>query len=62
MAILVATPGRLLDHLMHCRKFLVKFLKVLIIDEADRLLDEGFEKQIVQIFEKMPGMFVRNLP
>merc|ERR1719183_2495962 len=40
---LVATPGRLLDHLTSTRAFNVKSLLLLIIDEADRILEIGFE-------------------
>lgn len=41
--ILIATPGRLLDHLQHTQGFVVKNLQCLIIDEADRILAQGFE-------------------
>ena len=53
--IVVATPGRLLDHLQNTADFLYKNLQCLIIDEADRILDIGFEeelKQIINIFTK----------
>ena len=46
---LVGTPGRLLDHLQNTKGFLVSNLQVLIIDEADRLLEEGFEEEIQQV-------------
>ena len=36
--LLVATPGRLLDHLQNTKGFMIKNLKCLIIDEADRIL------------------------
>ena len=47
--ILVATPGRLLDHLQNTRGFVVSNLQMLIIDEADRLLEEGFEEEMRQV-------------
>ena len=56
MNLIVATPGRLLDHLSHSKCLNVKNLKFLAIDEADRILDEGFEQQVNQIFEKLPSM------
>ena len=46
---LVGTPGRLLDHLQNTKGFLVSNLQVLIIDEADRLLEEGFEEEMQQV-------------
>jgi ATP-dependent RNA helicase DDX3X len=46
--ILIATPGRLLDHIRN-NKISLKYIKYLIIDEADRLLDMGFEIQLKDI-------------
>jgi len=50
----VATPGRLLDHLQNTECFMVKNLKCLIIDEADRILDIGFEQEMQQIVRILP--------
>ncbi|XP_076357745.1 putative ATP-dependent RNA helicase pitchoune [Tachypleus tridentatus] len=52
--ILIATPGRLLDHLQNTPKFLYKNLQCLIIDEADRILDIGFEEELKQIIKILP--------
>lgn len=52
--ILVATPGRLLDHLNNTSNFLFKNLQCLIIDEADRVLDIGFEEEMKQIVRILP--------
>ena len=52
--ILVATPGRLLDHLQNTKQFLFKNLQCLIIDEADRILDIGFEEEMKQIIRLLP--------
>jgi ATP-dependent RNA helicase DDX18/HAS1 len=52
--ILVATPGRLLDHMMNSRGFIFKNLLVLVIDEADRILEIGFEEQMRQIVKLLP--------
>merc|ERR1712032_1073991 len=52
--ILVATPGRLLDHLQNTKDFLYKNLQCLIIDEADRILDVGFEEEMKKIIKLLP--------
>lgn len=46
VTVLVCTPGRLLDHLKTTKCFRRDLLRWLILDEADRLLDMGFEKQV----------------
>jgi ATP-dependent RNA helicase DDX18/HAS1 len=51
--LLVATPGRLLDHLQNT-KFVFKNLKSLVIDEADRILEIGFEDEMRQIIKILP--------
>ncbi|KRF83246.1 probable ATP-dependent RNA helicase pitchoune isoform X2 [Drosophila virilis] len=52
--ILVATPGRLLDHLQNSPDFLYKNLQCLIIDEVDRILEIGFEEELKQIINLLP--------
>ncbi|XP_010910077.2 DEAD-box ATP-dependent RNA helicase 27 [Elaeis guineensis] len=52
--ILVATPGRLLDHLQNTKGFIYKNLMCLIIDEADRILEANFEEDMKQIFKRLP--------
>ncbi|XBI48637.1 hypothetical protein VPH35_112336 [Triticum aestivum] len=52
--LLVATPGRLLDHLKSTSGFNYKGLKCLIIDEADRILEQNFEEDMKQIFKRLP--------
>ncbi|KAK8388559.1 hypothetical protein O3P69_020503 [Scylla paramamosain] len=51
---LVATPGRLLDHLQNSPNFLFKNLVCLVIDEADRIFDVGFEEEMKQILRILP--------
>lgn len=51
--IIIATPGRLIDHLDKKTVDLSKTL-VLVLDEADRMLDMGFAPQITKILEKVP--------
>lgn len=52
--ILVATPGRLLDHLQNTPHFMYKNLVCLVIDEADRIFDVGFEEEMKQILRLLP--------
>lgn len=51
--VLVATPGRLIDHLERGNVDLSE-VEVLILDEADRMLDMGFRPQINQILRHVP--------
>jgi ATP-dependent RNA helicase RhlE len=51
--ILVATPGRLLDHMWNGTVNLAAMM-ILVLDEADRMLDMGFAPQINQILDAMP--------
>ncbi|KAG0514643.1 hypothetical protein BDA96_10G210800 [Sorghum bicolor] len=53
--LLVATPGRLLDHLRSTSGFHYKRLQCLIIDEADRILEQNFEEDMKQIFKRLPS-------
>ena len=46
--LLVATPGRLLDHLQNTPSWNFKNLRTLVIDEADRILEVGFEDEMRQ--------------
>ncbi|KAL5191194.1 DEAD-box ATP-dependent RNA helicase 27 [Glycine soja] len=52
--LLVATPGRLLDHLQNTKGFIYKNLKCLMIDEADRILEANFEEEMKQIINILP--------
>ena len=52
--IIVATPGRLLDHLENTKGFSLRNLKYLVMDEADRLLDLDFGDIIDKILKVLP--------
>lgn len=52
--IIIGTPGRIIDHLSHTKGFNLKHLKFLVFDEADRLLDLDFEKEIHQLLSVIP--------
>lgn len=42
----IATPGRIVDHLENTKGFNLRTLKFLIMDEADRILNMDFEKEV----------------
>ncbi len=59
--IVVATPGRLMDH-MKRRTVRLDRVETVVLDEADRMLDMGFVRDVTHILDKMPqrknlGMF-----
>jgi superfamily II DNA/RNA helicase len=53
--VLIATPGRLLDHFER-GKVLLNDVKILVIDEADRMLDMGFIPDVERIVSLLPRM------
>jgi ATP-dependent RNA helicase DDX31/DBP7 len=55
LPILVATPGRLLDHLQNTSSFNVNKCRWLVLDEADRLMELGFEDSIKGIIQGLEG-------
>ncbi|KAF5275214.1 hypothetical protein FQR65_LT04248 [Abscondita terminalis] len=50
--IVVATPGRLIDHLQSTPTFSLGSIEILILDEADRMLDEFFAEQMKEIIKQ----------
>lgn len=52
--VIVATPGRLVDHLEKTKGFSLRTLKFLVMDEADRLLDMDFGPSIDKILKFVP--------
>lgn len=53
-AVIIGTPGRVLHHLQHTKGFNLNGLRFLVLDEADKLLNMDFEKQINDILELIP--------
>ena len=51
---LVGTPGRLLDHMQNTKGFVYHNLVNLTIDEADRILEVGFEDEMNCIIKLLP--------
>ncbi|XP_055927153.1 probable ATP-dependent RNA helicase DDX47 [Argiope bruennichi] len=52
--IIIATPGRLIDHLENTKGFSLRALKFLIMDEADRILDMDFEQEVDKLLKVIP--------
>lgn len=52
--IIIATPGRLLQHLEQTPYLDMGSLQILVLDEADRILDLGFRDQLVRILDYLP--------
>lgn len=61
VTVLVSTPGRLLDHLRTTETLHMNSLRWLILDEADRLLDMGFEQTILEVISIVRGQAMSGL-
>ena len=53
--VVIATPGRLADHLKSTDTVHLKRIKFLVLDEADRLLDPSFGDDLQVIFDNVPS-------
>lgn len=53
--IIIATPGRLHDHLMHPDAPNLSLVKFLVLDEADQLLEESYKKDLAYIIGQLPS-------
>jgi len=54
MNILVCTPGRMLQHMDQTAAFVIDNLQMLVLDEADRIMDMGFQSTVDAIVEHLP--------
>ena len=54
MNILVCTPGRMLQHMDQTAAFEIHNLQMLVLDEADRIMDMGFQSTVDAIVEHLP--------
>uniref|UniRef100_A0A8C7B256 RNA helicase n=1 Tax=Neovison vison TaxID=452646 RepID=A0A8C7B256_NEOVI len=52
--VIIATPGRLIDHLENTKGFNLRALKYLVMDEADRILNMDFETEVDKILKVIP--------
>ena len=64
--IIVATPGRLMDHIRR-KSFTIDSIKILVLDEGDRMLDMGFAPQLDEILKYLPkarqtSLYTATLP
>lgn len=59
--ILIATPGRLVDHLQMTPNFTLQHLQFLVIDEADRLLDQNFQDWLPKVLKSAEGKLPEGL-
>lgn len=53
--IVIATPGRLIDHLENTPQFNLDSIEILVLDEADRMLEAGFEAELQRIVAACPS-------
>lgn len=58
--IIVATPGRLLDHILNTQGIHLEFVDMVVLDEADRLLELGFRDAISEIMRAIPKKTISN--
>ena len=59
-AILIGTPGRVADHLRR-ERFSDEFITTLVLDEFDKSLEVGFEKEMIEIADALPNLKKRIL-
>ncbi|AOW01814.1 uncharacterized protein YALI1_B22015g [Yarrowia lipolytica] len=52
--VVIATPGRFIDHVRNSPSFNVDDVEILVIDEADRMLEEGFQQELTEILTLLP--------
>ncbi|CAK9017525.1 Probable ATP-dependent RNA helicase ddx27 (DEAD box protein 27), partial [Durusdinium trenchii] len=50
--LVIATPGRLLDHLMNSQSVHMELLEIVVFDEADRLLEMGFRQECLEVLKR----------
>ncbi|KAB5516951.1 hypothetical protein GE09DRAFT_1179365 [Coniochaeta sp. 2T2.1] len=52
--VVIATPGRFIDHMRNSPSFTVDTVEILVLDEADRMLEDGFADELNEILTSMP--------
>jgi ATP-dependent RNA helicase DDX27 len=52
--VVIATPGRFIDHMRNSASFAIDTVEILVLDEADRMLEDGFADELNEILTTMP--------
>lgn len=52
--VIIATPGRFIDHMRNSASFAVETVEILVLDEADRMLEDGFADELNEILTTLP--------
>ncbi|KAJ4391713.1 nucleolar DEAD-box protein required for synthesis of 60S ribosomal subunit [Gnomoniopsis smithogilvyi] len=52
--VVIATPGRFIDHMRNSASFAVETVEILVLDEADRMLEDGFADELNEILTSLP--------
>lgn len=52
--VVIATPGRFIDHMRNSASFAVEHVEILVLDEADRMLEDGFADELDEILKTLP--------
>ncbi|EST05095.1 DNA/RNA helicase, DEAD/DEAH box type, N-terminal [Kalmanozyma brasiliensis GHG001] len=52
--VVIATPGRLIDHVRNSASFTLDDIEILVMDEADRMLEDGFADELNEIVKSCP--------
>ena len=52
--VVIATPGRFIDHMRNSPSFTIDTVEILVLDEADRMLEDGFADELNEILTTMP--------
>ncbi|KAJ4303999.1 nucleolar DEAD-box protein required for synthesis of 60S ribosomal subunit [Collariella sp. IMI 366227] len=52
--VVIATPGRFIDHMRNSASFAVETVEILVLDEADRMLEDGFADELNEILTTIP--------
>jgi ATP-dependent RNA helicase DDX27 len=52
--VIIATPGRFIDHMRNSPSFTIETVEIMILDEADRMLEDGFADELNEILTTLP--------
>ena len=54
--VIIATPGRFIDHMRNSASFNIDTIEILVLDEADRMLEDGFADELNEILTTLPKL------